>query len=42
MIAGMNLARNDPSGDFPSADFLTITCAKNDERQFRLGLRLAF
>ena len=33
---------NNPSGDFQSADFLTITSAKNDERQFRLGLRLVF
>jgi hypothetical protein len=31
-----------PSGDFTSGDFLTITSAKNDERQFRFGLRLAF
>jgi hypothetical protein len=31
-----------PSGDITSADFLTITSAKDDERQFRLGLRLAF
>jgi hypothetical protein len=33
---------NNPSGDFTSADFLTITSARNDERQFRFGLRLAF
>jgi hypothetical protein len=33
---------NNPSGDITSGDFLTITSAKNDERQFRLGLRLAF
>jgi hypothetical protein len=25
-----------------SGNFLTITSAKNDERQFRFGLRLAF
>jgi len=31
-----------PSGDQTSANFLTITNAKNDERQFRFGLRLAF
>jgi len=33
---------NNPNGDFTSSDFLTITSAKNDERQFRFGLRLAF
>jgi len=33
---------NNPSGDFTSADFLTITSAKNDERQFRFGLRFSF
>ena len=33
---------NNPSGDITSGDFLTITGAKNDERQFRFGLRLAF
>jgi hypothetical protein len=33
---------NNPSGDITSGDFLTITSAMNDERQFRLGLRLAF
>jgi len=33
---------NNPSGDITSGDFLTITSAKNDERQFRFGLRLAF
>jgi hypothetical protein len=33
---------NRPSGDLSSGDFLTITSAKNDERQFRFGLRLAF
>lgn len=33
---------NNPSGDRSSGDFLTITSAKNDERQFRLGLRFSF
>ncbi len=33
---------NNPSGDFTSGDFLTITSAKNDERQFRFGLRMSF
>jgi hypothetical protein len=33
---------NNPSGDFTSGDFLTITSANSDERQFRFGLRLAF
>ena len=33
---------NNPNGGLGSGDFLTITSAKNDERQFRLGLRLAF
>src|SRR5215472_13118424 len=33
---------NNPSGDITSGDFLTITSARNDERQFRFGLRLAF
>ena len=33
---------NNPSGDSTSGDFLTITSAKNDERQFRLGVRFAF
>ena len=33
---------NNPNGDFTSGDFLAITSAKNDERQFRFGLRLAF
>jgi hypothetical protein len=32
----------DPSGDITSGNFLTITSANNDERQFRFGLRLAF
>jgi len=31
-----------PSGDRSSGNFLTITSAKDDERQFRFGLRLAF
>jgi hypothetical protein len=31
-----------PNGDQTSGNFLTITSAKNDERQFRFGLRLAF
>jgi hypothetical protein len=31
-----------PSGDITSADFLTITGAKDDERQFRLGFRFSF
>jgi hypothetical protein len=31
-----------PNGDITSGNFLTITSAKNDERQFRFGLRLAF
>jgi hypothetical protein len=33
---------NNPNGDVTSTDFLTITSARNDERQFRFGLRLAF
>jgi len=33
---------NNPNGDFTSGAFLTITSAKDDERQFRFGLRLAF
>jgi hypothetical protein len=33
---------NNPSGDLTSGDFLTITSAKNDERQFRFGLRFSF
>jgi hypothetical protein len=32
----------EPNGDITSGDFLTITSANNDERQFRFGLRLAF
>jgi hypothetical protein len=32
----------DPNGDITSGNFLTITSANNDERQFRFGLRLAF
>jgi hypothetical protein len=31
-----------PNGDITSADFLTITGAKDDERQFRLGFRFSF
>ncbi|MEP6601103.1 MAG: TonB-dependent receptor, partial [Nitrospirota bacterium] len=31
-----------PSGNFNSANFLRITTADNDERQFRLGLRFSF
>ena len=31
-----------PNGSTGSSDFLTITSAKDDERQFRFGLRLAF
>ena len=31
-----------PTGDQTSGNFLTITSAKNDERQFRFGLRLSF
>ena len=33
---------DNPSGDSSIVDFLTITSAKNDERQFRLGVRFAF
>jgi len=33
---------NNPNGDFTSGAFLTITSAKDDERQFRFGLRLSF
>jgi hypothetical protein len=32
----------DPNGDITSATFMTITSARDDERQFRFGLRLAF
>ncbi len=31
-----------PSGDLDGGNFLIITGAKNDERQFRVGLRLSF
>jgi len=31
-----------PSGSFGGGSFLTITSAKDDERQFRVGLRIAF
>jgi len=33
---------NNPNVGLGSGDFLTITTAKNDERQFRLGFRLSF
>jgi Carboxypeptidase regulatory-like domain/TonB dependent receptor len=33
---------NNPNSGTGSSNFLTITSAKNDERQFRFGLRLAF
>ena len=33
---------NNPNGSLGSGDFLAITSAKNDERQFRFGLRLSF
>src|SRR5437773_1770512 len=33
---------NNPNRNFTSANFMHITTAKNDERQFRFGLRLAF
>ena len=33
---------NNPTGSRSSGNFLVITGAKNDERQFRFGLRLAF
>lgn len=33
---------NNPNGSRSSKNFMVITGAKNDERQFRLGLRLAF
>lgn len=33
---------NNPNGDITSSNFLHVTSAKNDERQFRFGLRLAF
>jgi len=33
---------NNPNGSRSSGNFMVITGAKNDERQFRLGLRLAF
>ena len=31
-----------PNGDLTSGDFLTITSAYNDERQFRFGIRFSF
>lgn len=33
---------NNPNGSRSSGNFLTITSAKNDERQFRFGLRMSF
>jgi len=33
---------NTPNGDITSGSFLEINSAKFDERQFRLGVRLAF
>jgi len=33
---------NNPNGDITSGSFLEINSAKFDERQFRLGVRLAF
>ena len=33
---------NNPNGSRSSGNFLVITGAKNDERQFRLGVRVAF
>ena len=33
---------NNPNGSRSSGNFLTITGAKNDERQFRFGLRMSF
>jgi len=33
---------HNPNGSLGSSDFLAITSAKDDERQFRFGLRLAF
>lgn len=33
---------NNPTGSRSSGNFLTITSAKNDERQFRFGLRMSF
>lgn len=33
---------NNPNGGTSDANFLTITSAKNDERQFRFGLRFSF
>jgi hypothetical protein len=31
-----------PHGNVSSGNFMQITSARNDERQFRFGLRLAF
>ena len=33
---------NNPNGSRSSGNFLVITSAKNDERQFRFGLRFSF
>jgi hypothetical protein len=33
---------NNPNGDITSGSFMEINSAKFDERQFRLGVRLAF
>jgi hypothetical protein len=33
---------NDSNNNIDSGHFLEITSAKNDERQFRFGLRLSF
>jgi Carboxypeptidase regulatory-like domain/TonB dependent receptor len=33
---------NNPTGSLSSSDFLRITSAKDDERQFRFGLRFSF
>jgi len=33
---------NNPTGDLSSGSFMEINSAKFDERQFRLGVRLAF
>jgi len=33
---------NNPNGSRSSGNFLTITGAKNDERQFRFGLSMSF
>ncbi|PYU07682.1 MAG: hypothetical protein DMG33_04135, partial [Acidobacteria bacterium] len=33
---------NNPVGSRSSSNFLHVTSAKNDERQFRFGLRMSF